>query len=36
VTRRENGDVTVVGPDGHLDGEGVLPGFRCALADLLR
>jgi Uma2 family endonuclease len=24
-----------VGPDGELEGEDVLPGFRCALADLL-
>lgn len=27
-------DVRYVGPDGALDGEDVLPGFRCPLADL--
>jgi Uma2 family endonuclease len=28
-------DVREIGPDGTLDGEDVLPGFRCRLADLL-
>lgn len=32
---RSLADVTAVGPDGALDGEDVLPGFRCALAELL-
>jgi hypothetical protein len=27
-------DVRFIGADGELDGEDVLPGFRCALADL--
>jgi hypothetical protein len=27
--------VTVIGPDGALDGEDVLPGFACALATVL-
>jgi Uma2 family endonuclease len=33
---RMNGDVTLVGPDGRLGGEDVLPGFSCALTDVLR
>jgi hypothetical protein len=33
---RENGDVTIVGPDDRLDGEDVLPGFHCALAEVFR
>ena len=31
---RADGSVAAIGPDGRLDGEGVLPGFSCALADL--
>jgi len=33
---RENGDIAIVGADGRLEGEAVLPGFSCALADVLR
>jgi Uma2 family endonuclease len=36
VVYRENGDITIVGPDDRLDGEDVLPGFGCALAEVLR
>jgi Uma2 family endonuclease len=32
---RPDGSVTVVAKDGMLDGEAVLPGFSCALADVL-
>jgi Uma2 family endonuclease len=32
---RADGSVTLVHPNGYLDGEGVLPGFRCALADIM-
>ena len=28
-------DVSALGPDDELDGEDVLPGFRCRLAELL-
>ncbi len=31
---RQNRTATHLGPEDSLDGEGVLPGFRCALADL--
>jgi Uma2 family endonuclease len=31
---RQDGTVTDLGPDDHLDGENVLPGFRCRVADL--
>jgi Uma2 family endonuclease len=33
---RENGDVSIVGRDGSLDGESVLPGFGCPVADVFR
>jgi Uma2 family endonuclease len=33
---RPDGSVSLIEPDGALDGESVLPGFRCALADLYR
>ena len=36
IVYRENGDVTIVGPDGSLDGESVLPGFSCPLAGVVR
>jgi Uma2 family endonuclease len=32
---RTDGSVTRVAPDGELTGEAVLPGFRCALRDVL-
>ena len=32
---REDGSLTIIGSDGRLDGEAVLPGFSCALADVL-
>lgn len=32
---RSDGSVTLVHPNGYLDGEDVLPGFRCALADIM-
>lgn len=32
---RADGTVSTVGPDGELDGEDVLPGFRCPLRDIL-
>ncbi|MBN9491792.1 Uma2 family endonuclease [bacterium] len=32
---RADGSVTLVHPNGYLDGEDVLPGFRCALADIM-
>jgi len=32
---RNNGSMSYVGEDGELDGEDVLPGFRCKLADVL-
>lgn len=32
---RADGSVTLVHPNGELDGEDVLPGFRCALADIM-
>jgi len=35
VVHRSLSDVRELGPDGVLDGEDVLPGFRCALRDLL-
>jgi Uma2 family endonuclease len=35
VRYRSLTDVHEIGPDGNLDGEEVLPGFRCPLADLL-
>lgn len=31
---RSDGSVTAVAPDGNLDGEGVLPGFLCALSEV--
>jgi Uma2 family endonuclease len=31
---RADGSESLLGPDGALDGEDVLPGFRCPLADL--
>lgn len=31
---RADGSESLVGPEGRLEGETVLPGFRCALADL--
>lgn len=36
VVYRENGDVMIVAPDGALDGETVLPGFTCPIADVFR
>jgi Uma2 family endonuclease len=33
---REDGTLSLVGVDGALEGETVIPGFRCALADVLR
>jgi Uma2 family endonuclease len=33
---RADGALTLVAADGSLDGESVLPGFRCALAEVLR
>jgi Uma2 family endonuclease len=33
---RENGDIEIIGAEGRLEGEAVLPGFTCALADVLR
>ena len=33
---RDNGDVTIVGPDDYLDAEPVLRGFSSALADVFR
>jgi Uma2 family endonuclease len=35
VVYRPNGDMVIVGADDHLDGEDVLPGFRCAIVDIL-
>ena len=35
VVYRSSGDVMVAGSDGHLEGEDVLPGFRCAIAEIL-
>jgi Uma2 family endonuclease len=35
VAYRSLSDVKELGPDGVLDGEEVLPGFRCALRDIL-
>ena len=32
----EDGSVAIVAADGVLDGEGVLPGFSCALAEVFR
>lgn len=32
---RPDGDLAIVSADGSLDGEDVIPGFRCALADVL-
>ena len=34
LVRRPDGTAVVVGPDGELSGEGVLPGFACKVADL--
>ena len=36
VVYRETGDVSIVGAAGSLDGETVLPGFSCPLADVFR
>ena len=33
---RSGGGLTIVGVDGELNGEAVLPGFSCPLADVLR
>jgi Uma2 family endonuclease len=33
---RNDGDLTIIAADGTLDGEAVLPGFTCALADVFR
>jgi Uma2 family endonuclease len=35
MIHRANGTVAAIGPDGALDGEDVLPGFRVALASVL-
>ena len=32
---RADGSQTTIGPEDHLDGEVVVPGFRCRLADVL-
>jgi hypothetical protein len=32
---RADDTVSIVGPDEHLDGEAVLPGFRCPLREIL-
>lgn len=32
---RADGTVSVIPPDGSLDGEDVIPGFRCALAEIM-
>ena len=32
---RADGTVSTVAPDGELNGEDVLPGFRCPLRDIL-
>lgn len=32
---RPDGSLTIIGPDGALDGEDVLPDFTCALMDIL-
>jgi len=32
---RADGTISTVGPDDELDGEDVLPGFRCPLRDIL-
>jgi Uma2 family endonuclease len=32
---RADGSVTYIHPSGELDGEDVIPGFRCALADIM-
>ena len=32
---QQSGLVTVVGPDGELTGDDVIPGFRCALTEIL-
>ena len=31
---RSDGSVTAIASDGQLDGEGVVPGFSCAIAEL--
>ena len=36
LIRRLDGTAAVVGPDGELSGEDVVPGFRCRVADLFR
>lgn len=33
---RDDGDLAIIPAGGSLDGEAVLPGFTCALADILR
>jgi Uma2 family endonuclease len=33
---RSDGSLTIIGADGELAGEGVLPGFSCPLAEILR
>lgn len=33
---RDNGELTIIAADGRLFGEPVVPGFTCALADVLR
>jgi len=32
---RDDGEVTIVAADGRLDGDPILPGFACSLADVL-
>lgn len=32
---RADGSMTLVHPNGYLEGEDVIPGFRCALADIM-
>jgi Uma2 family endonuclease len=36
VIRRLDGSAGEVGPEGTIDGEDVLPGFRCSVAELFR
>jgi hypothetical protein len=33
---RADGSLTIVGEDGVLDGEAVLPGFSCPLVEVLQ
>jgi Uma2 family endonuclease len=35
AVHRADGTVTYIHPNGYLDGEDVIPGFRCALVDIM-